>query len=213
MPRSSLSFIATGLSLVLLAPMVLAPGAAFAQAAVLNRLQNIIDRLDAQVVPFKLEEINGGLCDSAGANTSNPVITIDSDGAEGEFVITSIILKSASPGAPLTGLRDVSINHVQIDGERYDTVTGNLLGPTDGTGVLESTDLMGTPTRRSGDREAPVAGGNFPHQIVAQSEGIDDVSIELFCSSVDDDFTFDRILVAGWKRPADTVTVIFTPGN
>ena len=173
----------------------------------------INDKIDAQVVPFKVMEITGGLCDSAGAGTSNPVINIDSDGAEGEFVVTSIVIKTASPGVPLTGFRDLTVNHVQIDGERFDMPTGNLLGPTSGTGVLESADIMGTPVRRSSDADAPIAGGNFPHQIVAQSEGVEDVSVELFCSSVDDDLTFDKILVAGWKRPADTVTVTFVPGN
>ena len=49
--------------------------------------------------------------------------------------------------------------------------------------------------------------------VVAESAGASDVEVELFCSSTDDDLSFDTILVAGWKRPADTVTVTYTPGT
>jgi hypothetical protein len=35
----------------------------------------------------------------------------------------------------------------------------------------------------------------------------------MFCSSLDQDLTIDSILVAGWKRPADTVTVTYLPGS
>ena len=102
---------------------------------------------------------------------------------------------------------------MDIDGERFFTRTGTLLGPTDGFGVFESVDLMGTPVRRNSDKDAPIAGGNFPHQIVAESDGINDVSISMFCSTMDDDVSFSHIKVSGWKRPADTITVTFTPGS
>ena len=211
MSKNRVTALAGGLLLAFSATMT-ASAPAQAQAA-LNALQALNDKIDAQVVPFKAEETTGGLCDSAGTGTSNPEIIIDSDGAEGEFVITSIIVKTGHPGVPATGFRDFAVNYVEIDGILFDTVTGNLLGPTDGSGVLESADLMGTPVRRSGDTDAPLAGGNFPHQIVALSGGADDIVVRFFCSSVDDDITIDRILVAGWKRPADTVTVTFTPGS
>jgi hypothetical protein len=198
-----------GLSLL---ACVSAPGAAHAQAAIVNALQRINDKLDAQVVPFKVT-IAGGLCDSAGDTTSNPRIAIDSDGTAGEFVVTSILLKTTAPGIPETGFRDLTLNYIRIDGEQFDTRTANLLGPTDGSGVLESADILGTPVRRSGDHEAPPLGGNVPHQIVAQSAEASDVELELFCSTTDQDISFDTILVAGWKRPADSVTVTYVPGT
>lgn len=200
------------LSLSLVAGLAL-PTEAAAQAALVNALQRIERKLDAQVVPFKVM-VAGGLCDSAGDTTSNPLITIDSSGSEGEFVVTSVLLKTVAPGIPETGFRNLALNSVLIDGERFDTRSGNLLGPADGSGVLESGDILGTPVRRSGDMDAPVVdGARVPHQVVAESAGSDDVQFELFCSTTDEDLSFDMILVAGWKRPADTVTVTFTPGS
>lgn len=180
---------------------------------VVNALQALNAKIDAQVVPFKAESTTAGLCDSAGSGTSTPEIQIDSDGEAGEFVITSIMIRTVAPGIPETGFNAFSINHVDIDGERLYTRTGSLLGPTDGFGVFESVDIMGTPVRRNGDSDNPVAGGNFPHQIVAQSAGSNDVAVAFFCSTTDDDVSFDYVLVAGWKRPADTITVTFVPGS
>ncbi len=189
------------------------PTPASAQVAVvINALNQINDKLDAQVVPFKVVDDVGGLCDSAGGGTSVPEILIDSDGEEGEFVVTSILVRSA-PVIPTTGFLDLSINEVEIDGDSFDTRTGNILNPTFGSGVAESADLMGTSVIRNTDSSDPLPGGSFPHQIVAESEGIDDIRIQLFCSSLDDDLTIDQILVAGWKRPADTITVTYVPGN
>ncbi len=190
---------------------LLATDTASAQPIV-NALQALNSKVDALVVPFKVT-IAGGLCDSAGSGTSVPSIVIDSDGIDGEFVITSILLKTTAPGIPETGFRDLTLNHITIDGELFDTQTANLMGPAGGTGVLESADILGTPVRRTSDHEAPPLGGNVPHQVVAESAGASDVEVELFCSSTDDDLSFDTILVAGWKRPADTVTVTFNPGS
>lgn len=198
----------------LLASYLLHPSEAPAHGgAMIGELQAVNARLDAIVVPFTVAETTGGLCDSAGSGTSTPEITIDSDGTEGHFVITSVLILTASPGVPETGLRGFSINHVDIDGERFYTRTGDLLGRAAGVGVHESVDLMGTPIRRTSDADAPIAGGNFPHQIVAISDDINDVSISMFCASDDDDLSFARIQVSGWKRPADTITVTFTPGS
>lgn len=190
---------------------LLAPDTVSAQPIV-NALQALNGKVDALVVPFKVV-VAGGLCDSAGQGTSTNEIVIDSDGAEGEFVVTSIVLGTTVPGVPITGFEGFSINHLEIDGDRFYIRSGNLLGPTDGPGVYKSTDIMGTPVRRNGDLDAPLAGGNFPHQIVAQSADTDDIHINFFCSSDDDDLSFANILVAGWKRPADSVTVTFTPGS
>ncbi len=192
---------------------LLTPAPASAQVgAVINALDQINDRLATQVVPFKVVDDIGGLCDSGAVGTSNPEIHIDSDGEEGEFVITSILVRSA-PSLPLTGFSNLTINKVVIDGYSFDTKTGNILDPTFGSGVAESADLMGTSVIRNPDVNNPLPGGSFPNQIVAESEGADDVWIQLFCSSSVDDLTIDQILVAGWKRPADTITLTYVPGN
>lgn len=207
MPRHVLHATAGALALSLLAPAT-----ANAQAAILNALQQINGKIEAQVVPFKVA-IAGGLCDSAGQGTSNPEIVIDSSGAEGEFVVTSILLGTTPPGIPATGFEQFSINHVEIDGERFYTRSGDVLGRADGDGVYESADIMGMPVRRNEDAAAPVDGGNFPHQIVAQSADSDDIHVSFFCSTDDTDVSFATILVAGWKRPADTITVTYIPGS
>lgn len=210
MLKKSLPVIAVGLLAGLLSPST---DVAAQAAQVVNELRAINARLDEQVVPFTVVDATGGLCDSAGPGTSTVEITVDSDGTAGHFVITSVLLLTTAPGIPETGFLGFHINHVDIDGERFFTRTGTLLGPTDGFGVFESVDLMGTPVRRNSDKDAPIAGGNFPHQIVAESDGINDVSISMFCSTMDDDVSFSHIKVSGWKRPADTITVTFTPGS
>ena len=198
----------------LVALFALAPAEASAQAAqVISGLQTINAKIDALVVPFKVVETTGGLCDSAGVGTSTPNLEIDSDGTEGHFVVTSMIFLTELPGVPVTGFDAFNINHLEVDAERFYTRSGNLLGPTDGPGVYESIDIMGVPLRRNADYANPVAGGNFPHQIVAESNDTDDIHISFFCSSADDDISFSRIQVSGWKRPGDTITVTFTPGS
>ena len=73
----------------------------------------------------------------------------------------------APPGIPTSGFQFLSVNSVAIDGERFDTGTGTLMGPTAGTGVAESFDIMGTPVGRTQSPGDLKPGGNFPHQIVA----------------------------------------------
>lgn len=210
MRERSLLLVGAGvLALSLLMPV----GVAAQVNQVERALRAINAKLNAVVVPFKVVDTAGGLCDSAGEGTSTPEVTIDSDGTSGSFVVTSIMLRTVAPGVPETGFEAFSINNVTIDGELFDTRTGDLLGPTDGSGVLESVDLMGTPVRRSGDRTDPTRGGNFPHQIVADSAGSDDIRITMFCSSDDADLSIEAVLVAGWKRPADTITVTYVPGS
>lgn len=210
MLKKSLPVIAVGLLAGLLSPSsdVAAQG-----AQMVNELRAINARLDEQVVPFTVVDTVGGLCDSAGQGTSTLDLEIDSDGTAGHFVVTSVLFLTVPPGVPETGFEAFNINHVDIDSNRFFTRNGNLLGPTDGSGVCESVDIMGTPVRRSGDKDNPILGGNFPHQIVAESANSDDIHIEFFCSSDDFDLTFSTIKVSGWKRPGDTITLTFTPGN
>lgn len=197
----------------LAATLLMSHGAAAHGLPILTGIQDLDAKLDTLVVPFTVRGTVGGLCNSAAVSFTNPEIYIDSDGLDGTFVITSIVIKTAWPGVPATGFVQFSINEVEIDNELFDTPTGNIMGPTDGTGVLESADIMGMPVRRAGASVDPApTGGNFPHQIVAESAGADDIRIRMSCRSDDDDFTIDSVLVSGWKRPADTVTVTFVPG-
>ncbi len=165
---------------------------------------------DNQYVPFKVEVL-GGTCNTAAAGSANPLVTIDSDGVDGTFTVTGILMKTDN--IPATGFVGLSINSVTVDGTSFDTRTANLTGNAGGTGVLESFDIMGTPVRLTSDSNDHTPGANFPHQIVAHSEGINDVSIQFFCrtDAVDLDILF--VAVSGWKRAADTITVNYIPGN
>jgi hypothetical protein len=136
------------------------------------------------------------------------------------FVVTSVLLKTARQALGEEGYVFLSVNSVTIDGTLFDTVTGNALGPVSGWGVDEATDLMGMPTRiaepvplTSSPRTESPAGGRFPHQIVADSEGANDVRIVLFCRADAHDLGIDLVQVSGWRLPEDSVTVSYRPGN
>lgn len=182
-----------------------------------NEINNIKNALDSvgqnNLVPFKVMDSAGGVCNAAGTNSSNPEISIESDGTEGNFVVTSILLKTAGTGVPITGFFALSINSVSINGMKFDTRTGNLVGATDGSGVLESADLMGMPVRRSSFSGDQDPGGNFPHQIVANSEGVNDILVRLFCRSDDEDLDIAAVAVSGWKQAGENITVTYIPGN
>ena len=63
------------LAVAVLVLALLAPSGAAAQAT--------LDQLDAMVVPFKVVDRQGGLCNSAAAASASPEIVIDSDGFGG----------------------------------------------------------------------------------------------------------------------------------
>ena len=160
-------------------------------------------------VPFKVE-IPGGMCDSGGLGTSNPSIVIDSDGAD-TFLVTSILVKRGFMNPVDFGF--FSVNTVAIDGTSFDTRTGNLFDPIGGeSGVLQSADILGMPVRRSVETTDEF-GGNVPHQIVANGGDVSDISVQFFCASDNQDMTLEKVLVAGWKRPSDTITVTYVPGS
>lgn len=161
-------------------------------------------------VPFKVESA-GGLCDSAASPSSNPKIVIDSDG-RAPFVVTSLLVKRG-PMNPVDFLF-LSVNSVEIDGTAFDTRTGNLFGPLGGEfAVMQSADILGMPVRLGGSIMDPQPGGNVPHQVVADGEGDQDIRVQLFCRSDNQDMSLETVLVAGWKRPRDTVSVTYVPGN
>lgn len=168
--------------------------------------------VDQLLVPFTVET-TGGICNTASVNSANPVIVIDSDG-EKPFVVTSILIRTGPQGSGAEGYEFLSINSVSINGSIFDTTTSNVTAPVSGFGVNESADLMGTPIRRISDPAAEAEkGGNFPHQIVAEGDGMDDISVQLFCRADDFDLNIDAVRVGGWKPASDTVIVTYIPGN
>jgi hypothetical protein len=162
-------------------------------------------------VPFKIE-IPGGLCDSGPSPSSNPEIHIDSDGT-GPFVVKSILVRRGFMNP--VDFMFLAVGSVAIDGTRFDTRTGNLFGPIGGEfAVLQAADILGMPVRQPGSISTqPGPGGNVPHQIVAAGDGPEDVRIQLFCRSDLREMNLDRVLVAGWKQPADTISVTYVPGK
>ncbi|NIM49708.1 MAG: hypothetical protein GTN62_05630 [Gemmatimonadales bacterium] len=164
-------------------------------------------------VPFIVMDTTGGICNTAAQGSANPRIEIENHAEAGTFVVTSILLKTADTGVPTTGFVALLVNSLSIDGTRFHTLTRNLVGPTAGSGVLESADLMGTPVIRGWPPEGQDPGGNFPHQIVANNEGSRDISVSLFCRSDDQDLNIAVVAAAGWKQPDDSITVTYIPGQ
>lgn len=191
--------------------------------AIQQQLTVINGKLDALPAPSGLvpfaAQAEGGLCDSGPSPSSNPQIVIEGTGSN-LFVVTSILIKTAPQPGGQEGYVFLTANNVQVDGTTFDTRTGNLVAEVDGFGVHESADLMGMPVRitspsvlTSVPRTASPAGGNFPHQIVADSADSNDVRIQLFCRSDEFDLSIDTVRVSGWKSPGDSVSVTYIPGN
>jgi hypothetical protein len=177
-------------------------------------IQEQLDTISAQLedlyVPFKVE-IPGGLCNSEFAPSANPKIIIDSDGSE-PFTLKSVLIKRGFQN-PVDFLF-LSLNGVTIDGTYFETRTGNLFDPLFGEFAVEqAADILGMPVRRGGDISEPEPGGNVPHEIVALGEGPEDVRFQLFCRSDEQDLEIETVLVAGWKKPGDTISVTYVPGD
>jgi len=161
-------------------------------------------------VPFKVG-IAGGICNTAAIGSANPEIQIDGNAPGGTFLVNSILLKTDS--VPINGFFSLNVNTVTIDGTRFDTRTATLVGHVEGTGVDHSVDIMGTPVRVTGSQDQYNPGGNFPHQIVANSAGASDIVVQFFCRSDLEDLNITTILVSGWKRAPETITVTYLPGS
>ncbi len=193
--------------------------------ALQQSLDTVNQKLDAlsaapssAMVPFTAQTA-GGLCDSGPSPSSNPEIIIEGAGSH-LFVVTSVLIKTAPQPSGEEGYKFLTANSVTIDGTLFDTRTGNLVATVDGFGVQESADLMGTPVRitppsdlEATPRTASPAGGNFPHQIVADSAGANDVRIRLFCRADAFDLSIDTVRVSGWRSPEDSISVTYIPGN
>jgi hypothetical protein len=156
-------------------------------------------------------QIPGGLCDSDPSNSSNPVIVIDSDGTD-PFVISSILVRRGFMNP--VDFSFLTVAHIQIDGTMFYTRTGNLFEPIGGEfAVLQAADLLGTRVLPHPSRTDVPTGGNLPHQIVAAGDGPADIRAELFCRSDFQDMNLDTVLVAGWKKPGDRISVSYVPGR
>jgi hypothetical protein len=164
----------------------------------------------AQYVPFKVQ-IGGGICNTAAVGSANPQITIDGNAPSGTFMVTSVLVKTDD--IPTTGFRFLSLNSMVLDGTRYDTKTPNLTGSSGGSGVLESFEILGAPVALTNDLDDHTVSASVPREIVANSAGSSDIRIELFCRTDIENLNILNVVVAGWKRPAETVTVTYTPGN
>jgi len=126
---------------VLIGAMALAAPAMASQLA-----SNVIVN---EIAPFRALNSSGGLCNSAQAPGGNPVIQIDNSGFD-ELAVTGILIKTS--GIVAGSVVSLSIDSVAINGVRFDTRTESLVGPTDGSAVFESVDLMGALVRRGGRR-------------------------------------------------------------
>lgn len=170
------------------------------------------------LIPFAVQA-SGGICDTGPSPSSNPQIVIDGSG-NSDFVVTSILVKTATQAGGAEGYTYITTNSISIDGTLFDTRTGNLFAEVDGFGVNESADLMGMPVRiespfalTSSPRQSSPAGGNFPHQVVANGAGASDIVVRLFCRSDVHDLSIDTVRVSGWKVPGTTITVTYQPGT
>lgn len=152
-------------------------------------------------VPFKVVKTDAGICDTAGASTSNPVIFIESAAESGTFMVTSILIQPSGT----TGKELLNVNLVIIDGRGFTLKTRNLTGGV--SPVDRGFDIMGVPLRTGKLQEPLKLGGSFPHTIVADSAGNNDITIRLFCRSDDSDVMINSIVVAGWKQANDRISL------
>ncbi len=152
-------------------------------------------------VPFKVIKTDVGICDTAGASTSNPIIFIESAAESGTFMVTSILIQPSGT----TGNELLSVNLVTIDGRGFTLKTRNLAGGI--SPVDRGFDIMGVPLRTGHLQEPQKLGGSFPHTIVADSAGNNDITIRLFCRSDDSDVMINSIVVAGWKQANDRISL------
>ena len=169
---------------------------------------NVEDLVTQQYVPFSVQ-IPGGLCDEAGANGSaNPEILVETDG-EDTFVLNSILIKRGQM-FPDVDFLFISVNSLVIDGTNFDTRTENIFLDTtqSQTAVLHSADILGMPIRIGSLNNDNTEGGVVPNQVVAD----DSVKVRMFCRTDGaEDFNIGVIRVSGWKRPADNISVTYTP--
>lgn len=208
-PATAICRVAVTLALVV-AAIPASAGSRVSLTDIETRLANIEA---AQYVPFKVT-VPGGLGCSQATGPANPRIQIDSDASEGTFIVTSILVEADFPD-DLNEFELLELTSLSIDGSSFGIATASLVAPVAGS-TDRSFDLMGTPVTKT--RSADDPGGNFPHQIVAQSEGSSDIVVTFFCRSGlnpagPGELRFNLIQVSGWKRPGETISVTFVPGT
>ncbi|MFK8018053.1 MAG: hypothetical protein AB8G17_21735 [Gammaproteobacteria bacterium] len=200
----SLTWAATALLSLALSQTVLAQRVSLSDIE--DRLSNIEN---AMYVPFKTQ-ITAGRCNSAAIGSANPQIIIDGNADDGTFLVSSVLVKTN--GVPASGFQFLALNGVIIDDTVFDTNTANLTGHI-GTSIRESFDVLGKPVSVNSSNTDQTGGGNVPHQIIANSEGSNDIIFRFFCRSDTSNFDIANVLVSGWKRVDETISVTYTPGN
>jgi len=171
-------------------------------------------------VPFKTQIVLTGdeaICNAAADGSSNPRIRIDNPATSGTFMVTSVIIQPDGIPPITSGAQFISTNEVIIDGQGYTLRSGNLIGGSSPASPVDrGFDIMGTPLTRTSVSLTLDHGGVFPHTIIADSAGINDIDIQLFCrfdEAITDAVFISSVLVGGWKQLGDTINLTYIPGT
>ena len=170
-----------------------------------NQIKNVGDPTDAndavtlaflegsQYVPFMVEISPNVAC----GVDNEAFVTINSNTLGNVFNVNSILL-----GVEQHVLGDnFSITDINIGTTNHVIVTMNLLSTV--VGGIVGVELLGTPVSGSP--------GNIPHQLSGVGVAENDIQVELFCEPFDvDDIVFKTVIVSGWKKATDNITVDLT---
>ena len=168
-------------------------------------------------VPFKTQIVLTGdeaICNRVATGSSNPRIIIDNPATSGTFMVTSVIIQPDGIPLSASGAQTISTNQAVIDGILYELRTGNLIGGT--SPADRGFDIMGAPLTRTSVGSTLDQGGVFPHTIIADSAGVNDIDIQLFCKfdeAITDAVFISSVLVGGWKQSGDTINLNYLPGT
>jgi len=153
---------------------------------------------DSIYIPFKKEisPLAGGfVCDLVdGGSSDTDTITINSDKTTGFFLITGINFVTSD----VDEMQDeIAVLNILVDGGAFAFSSGDITGDLP-NGI--TFDIMGY--------QGVV--GKFPHQIVAESNGAEDVKIIISCQAgTTTDIDFNLITVSGWKRADEQISVTY----
>jgi len=152
-----------------------------------------------QYVPFKAQTTSGITCDAAGGSGTTRFIIIDGDGTTGHFIVTSVSVF-------FFGV-DSASDIIKLSSFKVDTFTRSV----------NSIDLIGTGTAQHQFELLGIAlidtDAKMVRQIAALSTGTEDIKLNIFCNAgtTSDIFLIaGDVLVSGWKKPLDTISVSIT---
>jgi len=146
-------------------------------------------------VPF--QAVTGALevCDAFPSDGFSDIdkIEIDSQAADGDFIVTSILVVAQAPGGGFIEIRNLKVDEVV----NFVVNSGNLIAGIFGPSAFE---VLGESTQN---------GAFLPRQIAASSAGSPDIIVTLACEATTTEITFPagQIVVSGWKEASDTITV------